>query len=396
MTIRRWLSILAIAFMLGAILQNSMLVVFATTLTVVVLITDGWQRHSLDRVAYRRKFYYKRAFPGEKVDLSLEIENRKWLPLSWLRASDSWPKAVGPDDLEILSPSHLVDHGYLTHIFSLRWYGKVRRSYTLAFRKRGMYSIGPLMLSSGDLFGIHVRLSDLNLIDQVTVYPALLPAEQLRLTAEGPFGEAKARRKLFEDPNRPIGVRDYHPEDSFRRVHWPATAHTGQLQVKLLQPTTSMVLMLCLNVSTSARYWEGVYPELLEQLISVTATLASVGIQAGYRVGLISNGCLTNSDQPFRIPPGRLPRQLATLLTALAGVTSISMGSFENFLLREAPRVPYGATLVVISATTTPELAETLLRLKRHERQITLLSLAEDQPPYLPGITTVHRPYPIV
>ena len=373
-----------------------MLVVFATTLTVVVLITDGWQRHSLDRVVYRRKFYYTRAFPGEKVELSLDIENRKWLPLSWLRASDSWPKAVGPDDLEILSPSHLVDHGYLTHIFSLRWYGKVRRSYTLAFRKRGMYSIGPLMLSSGDLFGIHARLSDLNLIDQVTVYPALLPAEQLRLAAEGPFGEAKARRRLFEDPNRPVGVRDYHPEDSFRRVHWPATAHTGQLQVKLLQPTTSMVLMLCLNVSTSARYWEGVYPDLLEQLISVTATLASLGIQAGYRVGLISNGCLTNSDQPFRIPPGRLPRQLATLLTALAGVTSISMGSFENFLLREAPRVPYGATLVVISATTTPELAETLLRLKRHERQITLLSLAEEQPPYMPGITTVHRPYPIL
>ena len=263
MTVRRWLSILALAFVLGGITRNAMLVVLTTVMAVVVLITDWWQRHSLDRVIYRRRFFYTRAFPGEVVNLTLEVENRKFLPLSWLRASDSWPKAVGPEDLELLSPSHMADHGYLTHIFSLRWFGKVCRSYDLAFRKRGEYSIGPLVLSSGDLFGIHERIMDLEQIDRVTVFPKLIPLEQLDLTAEGPFGDAKARRKLFEDPNRPVGVRDYHPEDSFRRVHWPATAHTGQLQVKMFQPTTSMVLMLCLNVSTFARYWEGVYPELL-------------------------------------------------------------------------------------------------------------------------------------
>jgi uncharacterized protein (DUF58 family) len=229
--------------------------------------------------------------------------------------------------------------------------------------------------------------------ERITVFPSLLPTAALDLPADNPFGDQKSRRRLYEDPNRPMGIREYHPEDGFRRVHWPATARTGQLQVKVYQPTSAQVLVLCLNVSTFARHWEGIYPALLEHLISLTATLASQGVESGYRVGLISNGCLSNSDQPFRIPPGRSPKQLAHLLTALAGATAITVAPFERFLLREAPGVPYGSTLAIISAVTSPALAETLIQLKRHERRLLLISLAEEPPPAIPGVRCIHRPY---
>jgi len=58
----------------------------------------------------------------------------------------------------------------------------------------------------------------------------------------------------------------------------------------------------------------------------------------------------------------------------------------------EAPRFPYGATLVVISGMTTPELSETLLRLRRG-RQITLLAFDEHRPRDIPGVQIVHRPF---
>ena len=151
-------------------------------------------------------------------------------------------------------------------------------------------------------------------------------------------------------------------------------------------------MVLCLNVSTFQRYWEGIYPALLERLLSVAGTLLSRGIDMGYRVGMISNGCLSNSDQPFRIPPGRSPKQMAHLLEAIAGVTPIVVAPFEQYLIREIPRVPYGSTLMILTAITSPELAETLLMLKRHERQITLVSLAEDPPPKLYGIRSIHMP----
>jgi uncharacterized protein (DUF58 family) len=390
---RRWLPLLGIVFILGIILKVPLLVALSTALIVVIGIANWWQKHSLDNVEYRRRFHYTRSFPGETVPLRLEVENRKILPLSWLRVLDPWPKSVGPEDEEVLAPSHIPDKGFLSNVFSLRWYERARRTYTLLFRKRGSYAVGPARLDSGDLFGFFDRYDEIGPVEHLTVFPSLVPFSELDLPAEDPFGDLRSRRRLFEDPNRPMGVRDYHPEDSFRRVHWPATAKTGDIQVKVFQPTSARVLVLCLNVSTFARHWEGVYPELLEHLVSVSATIVSQGVQDGYQVGLISNGCLAHADQPFRIPPGRTPQQLAHLLQALAGVTPVVISPFDRFLRREIPRVPYGATLIILTAVTTPELAETLVQLKRKERRLTLVSLSPDAPQEIPGLHIIHRPY---
>jgi uncharacterized protein (DUF58 family) len=389
----RWLPVLIFSILFGIILRSPMLIALPVSLLVILAVSSWWRKHALENLAYRRKFHYTRAFPGESYPVKIEIENHKFLPLTWLRLEDPWPKAVGPQDLTILAPSHVQDQGFLTHVFSLRWYERARRSYDLTFRKRGVYTVGPVRAASGDLFGIYEQNGQLGNVEHLTVFPNVIPLKELELLPEHPIGDQRSQRRLAEDPNQPMGVRDYHPEDSFRRLHWPATARTGQLQVKVFQPTSAQVMMVCLNVSTYHRYWEGVYPALLEYLLSIAATLITDGIQQGYRVGMISNGCLSNSDQPFRIPPGRSPGQLSHLLSALAGVTPVVVAPFERFLMREIHNVPYGSTLLVLTAVTTPELAETLLRLKKHERRMTLLSLAEEPPPVIPGVRCIHLPF---
>lgn len=392
----RWLAVFIVFLILGVILDISVLVGLSTVLFIVVGISSWWNTHALDGITYTRRFFYKRAFPDEEVPTQIEVENRKLLPLPWLRIQDPWPKAVGPEDDEILAPSHIPDRGYLTNIFSLRWYERSRRRYTLKFRKRGSYTIGPARLDSGDLFGFFEKVRDDGDINYLTVFPRLLPLTEVELPADDPFGDIRSRKRLFEDPSRAMGIREYHPEDSFRRVHWPATARIGKLQVKVYQPTSTQVLVVCLNASTYARHWEGVNPELLERLISTAATLVYQAIQKGYKVGLISNGCLAHADQPFRIPPGRSHQQLAHLLEALAGVSPVVTAPFARFLLREVPRIPYGSSLIVLTAVTTPELTETLIRISRHERKITLFSLAEEIPPVIPGIQNVHQPFTVV
>jgi len=152
-------------------------------------------------------------------------------------------------------------------------------------------------------------------------------------------------------------------------------------------------MVVCLNVSTFARFWEGTNPDLLEHVISVTATLVTKGIEDGYRVGLIANGCLAHADQPFRIPPGRSPKQLSSLLEALSGVTPVVTGHFETFLIKQVPRVSYGATLLIVTGVTNPELFEALVQLRYHGRHITLLSFAETPPKQVPGIRTFHLPF---
>jgi uncharacterized protein (DUF58 family) len=369
------------------------LTTLSAALAVTILITTWWSRRALDGVVYRRRPHYHRGFPGELVPLQLEVENRKLLPLSWLRVEDPWPKAVGPDDENLLAPSHLPEQGLLTNIFSLRWFERARRSYTLLLRSRGMYKVGPARLQSGDFFGIYEERRELEKVEYLTVFPDLLPLEALDLTADDPLGDRKSRRRLFEDPNQPMGIRDYHPEDSFRRVHWPATARTGQLKVKVYQPTSAKIVVVCLNVATFVHHWEGVYPALLEHLVSIAATLVYEGIQNGYMVGLMSNGCIAHSDRPFLVPPGRSPQQLAHLLQTLAAVTPIVTAPFERYLLRELPRVHYGASLVIVTASTPPDLIETIQAIKRHRRDITLLSLSQEPPPELQGVRMIHLPY---
>lgn len=365
----------------------------AIAVAVVIGLAFWWRKQSLNSVHYQRKFHYTRGFPEEDTTVQVQVENLKLLPVSWLRIQDPWPKDIGPEDESILAPSHIQDQGLLTNVFSLRWYERARRKYTIKFRKRGVYQVGPAELMSGDIFGIFEEKRESEEVNLLTVFPKTLPIAKPDLPAEDPLGDRRSRRRLFEDPNRPMGVREYHPEDSFRRVHWPATARTGELQVKVFQPTSGQVMVVCLNVSTFERTWEGVDPPMLEYLVSMAATMCTQGIEQGYRVGLIANGCIAKSDQPFRIPPGRSPRQLTTLLSALAGVNPVVTAPFERFLVREVPRVPYGATLLVISAVASQTLAETLLKLKRHERRITLLSLAKSAPQHLPGIQIIHMPY---
>lgn len=389
----RWLPFLGVLFLLGALLKLPFLSTVSAALMVLIALTWFWRRHALDGILYRRKLHYRRGFRGEHLPLQIEVENRKLLPLSWLRIEDPWPLAIAPEDEQTLAPSHIQEQGLLTNVFSLRWFERSRRSYNLLLRKRGHFKIGPPRMQSGDLFGIYESSREQGPVDYLTVFPELLPLSALELPADDPFGDRQSRRRIFEDPNQPIGVRAYHPEDGFRRIHWPATARTGELQVRLLQPVSAKVVLICLNVVTLEHHWEGFIPALLERLVSVAATLVYQSFLAGYQVGLLSNGCLAYSDRPFRVQPGRAPDQLAHLLQTLAAVTPLVTAPFERYLLSEMPHIHYGASLVVVTASTPPALMETLQELKRYRRQITMVSLAQEPPANLPGVNLVHLPY---
>jgi uncharacterized protein (DUF58 family) len=140
-------------------------------------------------------------------------------------------------------------------------------------------------------------------------------------------------------------------------------------------------------------YWEGMLPDLLEHTLRVTAALLQQGLEDGYQVGLVSNGCLAHADRPFRVPPGRSVGQLAHLLTALAGVTMFVSGPFDRFLRSEAMRLPYGAHLVIITGILYPALNETIIRLKNRGWRLTVISFDQQPLPKIPGIRAIHLPY---
>jgi uncharacterized protein (DUF58 family) len=387
-----WLQLLFFSFLAGVLLRFEWLIYFSAAIAVVIGLTQFWRDHSLDRLTYTRRFKYKRGFPGETTEAQITVVNNKILPVSWVRVSDLWPSPVGPHDSQTLSHSHSPELGELTNHYHLRWYEQVHRTYSLLLRQRGVYEIGPAQIKSGDFFGMYEQVQDREQFDYLTVFPEILPAEYLSLPAQDPFGDRRARRPLYEDPNLPMGIRPYHPEDGFRHIHWPASARTGSLQTKVYQPVTTRTLVVCLNVSTTDQPWLGFSLERLEALVKVSATIIHRAVEDGYAVGLFSNGCLAHADQPFRFQPGKASGQLALLLQALAGVTPFTNTGFEQFLARSMANIPYGTTLVVVTSLLPESLQAMLVRLLRYRPNILLISLADEVPLALPGIRVLHLP----
>jgi uncharacterized protein (DUF58 family) len=389
-----WLILAAVDIVAGLIARQDGLSLLGVFMLVVSGLARLWNRYVLRRVSYGRTFEPRRAFIGETVELTLTVENRKLLPVAWLRVEDEWPgelRMIVDDDLRGTSqPERRVLH----NVFSLRWYERVRRRYTILCEKRGYYRIGPARATSGDIFGMLRSEYTFPETDHLLIYPQVLPIEELGLPPKNPFGEVTAQRQIFEDPARTIGVRDHQPEDGFRRIHWKATARKQALQSKLYEPTTSFTLIAFVNVATFDRYWYGTIPELLERNITVAASICAYAAERRYVLGLVANGSVPRSDQPIKVAPGRSPQQLSRVLEALAVVTPVATQSISSLLTRESPRLPWGATLIVVTAHVGDELNRTLLRLHDAGRRMVLVSLAEAPPEPLISeqILTYHLP----
>jgi uncharacterized protein (DUF58 family) len=385
-----WISLAFFALLIGLLFGQSGLLVIAILVLVAAAAGWAWNKYSLSRVDYKRSFSERRAFLGETVDLTVQVTNRKPLPVSWLRIDDDYPLPVTLLDGEV-QPSIDPGIGVLTNIMSLRWFERVQWRHRLRCDKRGFYAFGPARLQSGDLFGLFSSQQRSTALDWLIIYPQVRPIETLTLPPKEPFGETKARQWIFEDPIRAVGVRDYGSTDDLRRIHWKATARQQKLQAKVYEPTTTFQLVIFLNMATMPYHWQGTIPELLERAISVAASLANYGIEKRFQVGLLANGCWPQSDQPLKVLPSRSPDQLTRILEALAAVATLPTTSIETLLSTESARLPWGATLVVVTAVVTDDLLAVISRLQSAGRRLVLVRLDEKPLPFEVPRLVVHR-----
>jgi uncharacterized protein (DUF58 family) len=374
-----WL-LLAALFAVAAILFRQRTLLVAPLLFLTVLgMARLWERNVFRSVAYRRVLSPRRAFIGETIELTVEVDNRKLLPVGWLSLAE-----IIPYGLTLLSgmslPGGRASSNELYDVFALRWYERLRKRYQIHCWKRGYFRLGPARFSSGDVFGIFKAHAVDQHRDWLIVYPKVYPVEELRLPAMDPFGDFKAQERIFEDPLSIIGVRDYQHRDSFRRIHWKATARRQRLQSKVYESTVSHNLVLFLNIAVFDRPWQGTVPEVLERLISIAASLANYGIEQRYAVGVVVNSSVPNSQQNIKVPPGRSPQQLTRILEALAAVTPVANSSIERLLTAESPKLPQGSTLALVTAGVSESLAATLLHLSQAGRRIVLVTLSESLP----------------
>jgi uncharacterized protein (DUF58 family) len=229
---------------------------------------------ALKRLRSSRQFS-GHAFLGERVPVTLRLANDGRLPLPWIRLNESVPLRLrgGEPPGRVLSLRGRESYTFVYHVLAAR---------------RGYYRLGPLSIGAGDQFGFGENSASLP-ADYLTVYPRIIPLSRLGLPSRLPFGTVQSRQRLFEDPARPAGVRDYRSGDSLRHINWKVSAHTESLAVRTFQPAISLETALLVNLDQ--RDYER--RERLtgpEWAIEVAASLAAHLVEGRQPVGLATNG----------------------------------------------------------------------------------------------------------
>ena len=331
-----------------------------------------WSRYSLKGVHCEHLLSEKRAFPGEYLELKLQLVNRKILPLPWIQVDDEMPARFIQG--VSLPPGNRPGYGLFSKATALLWYTRVSWQQRLYCDKRGYYTLGPITLTSGDIFGFYPRSVTEPQPEHVIVYPKIYPIAQLGIPSLYPLGDTTAERRIFEDPTRVIGVRDYSPHDSLRHIHWKATARHQNLEVKVFEPTTTLKLALFMAIDSFKS--DSMYHEdELELAISTAASVANYAIEQGSLVGLFVNTCLADSRESARIAPGSGVNQLVCILEALAKVTVLHSRPFEEFLQGETSNLPWGTTLVFLFSRPSEHLVGLLTDLRDKGHRILALQI---------------------
>lgn len=364
MLIAAWSGLVVIVILLGLILSAAGL-------------SRLWSRVSLTGVHCQRSLSEQRVFPDEHIDLKLRVVNRKLLPLPWLQVEDEIPLGFTPDTP--LAPGKRTGFGTLSKSASIPWYSAVSWHNRLVCNKRGYYPLGPITVSSGDIFGFYPRQETEPLVEPIIVYPRLYTINQLGMPSLYPLGETKSDRRIFEDPSRTIGVRGYSPGDSLRRIHWKASARQQCLQVKVFEPTTTLKAAIFLAVD-SFQKGGGICDEAqLELGISTAASMVSYLVEHGSQAGLWVNSLLADTGQPARISPRGGEGQLVTILEALAKVTPSSSAPFTEYLQCERRDLPLGTTLIFVIHHLPVELSGALTDLAENGYKLLVLQIGDEE-----------------
>ena len=333
-----------------------------------------WSLISLSGVSYSQFATNRRLFPGEYSDFYLELENRKPLPLPWIQVEVMLPEVALPESFD--KPESLSGPKQLTHVISLLWYTSIRWKHRLQFNKRGYYPLGPAKTTSGDIFGLYSRSAVSKIKQHIIVYPRLYPITGLFLPSLSPVGESLTQQRIYQDPTRSDGIRDYTPQDSLRHIHWKTSARRQKLQVKVFEPTTTLKTAIFFAVdSFKTGYAE--YEENFEMGVSTAASLAYEIVNEGNPVGLYANTRLADSGHPISIPPGGSHQQISDILEALAKLTDQMAQPFETFFQDELGRLAMGSTLIIILAEFPDSLYAVLCALKISQFKIVVFIVGE-------------------
>ncbi len=407
-----WVLLIVLVLLTALILESGLLAFAMYVLLGVVLSSRYLARTWVNHLRAKRTCPTEPLEAGSSVEVKVRLENTGTLPVAWVLLEDLLPEYALRQ-----RPPRLRLKGKRLKLAALRAGNSVTLKYKITFQRRGYYQIGPVLLETGDLFGLHRRHRLLTQPAFVLVYPKVLPLPKYDFASERPIGEVHLANRLFEDPTRNAGVRPYQVGDPLQRIHWRATARTGELHSRVYEPTSLAGATILLDFD-QAGYPSFGEPHRSDLAVTLAVSLAYEVTMLNQQIGLASNGRdaadrvrltgrerlgeeaasgedfesrdqareLVRMDEenarlrPLQVETRRGIEQFQRIREALARVELTDGLSFPGLVIEVTPRIPRDATVIAILPWVPMETAVALGSLRRQGFAVTaiLVGLGDD------------------
>jgi uncharacterized protein (DUF58 family) len=338
-----------------------------------------WTVFSIRGIRLHRVTRSLRASMGEVLEENFEVRNLTWPGCPWLEVENQ-------SDLPNASGSRL-----LTRL-------GVRQSRFYAARtlltRRGAYLLGPTLLSSGDPFGFFTMRKRIPADDTVIVLPKVFPISTFPPPPGVLPGGKNIRQRSLDVTPHAAGIREYVAGDPMKRIHWPNTARRGRFMVKEFEQDPQADIWLFLDAESGVQasivdgneaipyqadgWWlrrptVSLPKDTFEYAVSVAASLASFFLAERKAVGL---ACAAGKYTIVSAERGY--RQVNKVLETLAFLQPEGTIPLHAMVDIQAKLLPLGSGVILITASTRPELVLAVEDLqRRHLRPLVVLLKAE-------------------
>ncbi|MFV0405721.1 MAG: DUF58 domain-containing protein [Propioniciclava sp.] len=158
-------------------------------------------------------------------------------------------------------------------------------TYALNPQRRGRFTFSKCSFLVQDPCGFWNRRYLLPTHTPLVVTPHVDPLPTLSLSIQGGLGETPLPHTALIGPDDAT-VRTYATGDDVRRIHWKATAHTGELMVRREEAAWDPTAWVLLD-SRALPHDEDPESASFEWLVSAAASIGVRLLTDGYSVGLV-------------------------------------------------------------------------------------------------------------
>src|SRR4051812_32792878 len=204
---------------------------------------------------------------GTQASVELPLSNQGRMHAGLLLLEDRIPYVLGH------RPRFVVDR------VSPNWRRTV--SYPVKSDVRGLFQVGPLMLTVADPFGLVETSRNFTRSQNLLVTPRVYKLPTVRLGADRAGSGENRPRAIAAAGEEDATVREYRDGDDLRRVHWRSTARRGSLMVRREEQPWQSRCAIFLDARTVSHHGHGPSASL-EWAVSAAASVGTDVIRRGY------------------------------------------------------------------------------------------------------------------